>query len=94
MYFEGSDKTLDDIYRCRACNKIYHRQLGPTYISCAVAHGPGSCCHYAEKEITEAQVTEIRGYLFGNGILPNTKDTSGGSISIGNPDGYDPGTGL
>lgn len=70
MFFESSDSTLVDIYRCRGCQKIFHRQLGPTYISCAVMHGPGSCCHYGEKELTAEQVENVKGYLFGNGVLP------------------------
>jgi len=65
MYIEPTDKALVDIYKCRGCQGIYHRQQGRYQISCCVAHGEGSCCHYGETQVTVDQVKEIRKILFG-----------------------------
>ena len=36
------------IYKCRGCNLWFV----PGYVSCAVAHVPGTCCHYGEIRTT------------------------------------------
>lgn len=78
MFFEREDSTLVNIYRCRGCSKLYHRQLGPTYVSCAVMHGAGSCCHYGELSITEQQVADIRAIL--KVVVP--QHNADGSVTI------------
>lgn len=75
MFFEPSDTNLVDIYRCRGCSKVYHRQLGSVHMSCAVAHGPGSCCHYGEKEVTDQQVADIK-KLLGFTVPQHNRDGS------------------
>lgn len=63
MYFEPTDTTLVNIYSCKGCKKIYHRQLGQVQVSCTVMHGAGSCCHYGERDVTGEQVEQIRAIL-------------------------------
>lgn len=36
-------------YYCPNCKKFYI----PSNFSCAVAHGPGDCCHYMETEVND-----------------------------------------
>lgn len=37
---------------CPGCGKWFVPTPGMENTSCCVAHGPGSCCHYSETEIT------------------------------------------
>ena len=58
-----ADETILMVYRCAACNGTYRLQPGPMQVSCTMAHPPGSCCHYAEPEVTEEQLTALTGVL-------------------------------
>lgn len=37
--------------KCPGCHKWYVPTPGMENVSCCVAHGPGTCCHYSETEI-------------------------------------------
>ena len=45
------DEILLKIYQCGLCKRVFKAQVGPTRVTCAVAHQPGDCCHYYEVEI-------------------------------------------
>jgi hypothetical protein len=50
----------DARYFCPNCRVWYGPDPERSQIHCAVYHGPGSCCHYAEQKI-EAPVIEPAG---------------------------------
>ena len=57
------NKTVANIYRCPVCSDYFVEQAGPVRVSCAVMHGSGTCCHYGERELTKAQVEQIKAIL-------------------------------
>ena len=44
--------TYSDPYRCGTCGKFWQIPKGGTLTLCAVAHAPGSCCHWGEREVS------------------------------------------
>jgi len=57
------DERLIAAYRCGACGKTFLR--GDENVSCTVMHGPGSCCHYTDREVSIAAILEVRKILEG-----------------------------
>lgn len=65
MIIHKTEETLVRIYHCPVCDKTFRAQTGPTISRCAVFHGPGSCCHHGEQEVSTAQLQEILNVLKG-----------------------------
>lgn len=65
MIFPHGDAVLLHIYQCGVCDRMYMRQTGPTIFRCAVAHQPGSCCHYMEMRIAEESMRAIQAIIEG-----------------------------
>ena len=42
------------VYWCYLCGAWYKQPKNP--ISCAVSHGPGTCCHYGEVKVSIVEV--------------------------------------
>lgn len=59
MIVHNRETTLLRIYLCPICNKMFQEQIGNTTYSCAVNHSPGTCCHYAEREISSYEYKSI-----------------------------------
>ena len=57
----ASEETILRIYRCPACNDVYRE--GDHLTSCAVLHIPGSCCHFTDKLLSDAQVIKLQEVL-------------------------------
>lgn len=53
VYFPEIDRTPPKPEKCPGCGKWYVPTPGMENVSCCVAHGPGSCCHYSETEVPE-----------------------------------------
>jgi hypothetical protein len=60
MRFGDADIVEFHIVRCGRCGKYHAEQVGPFRIACATRHAPGDCCHYAEVELSEEDIDEIR----------------------------------
>lgn len=57
------DRDLIRIYQCGACTNIFLAQADDSHLSCAVAHPPGSCCHYGEIRVSVELIAEIQKLL-------------------------------
>ena len=66
MYFESKDDEIISVYQCHKCKNSFHRQVGFMHVSCAVAHEPGDCCHYGERQVSTDQVSRAKCALFGD----------------------------
>jgi len=63
MIIPQQNETLIHIYKCPVCSGVYSAQTGDNQTSCAVLHGPGDCCHYGEKPISENDIDAIYAIL-------------------------------
>lgn len=63
MQFQKRDENVVSIYQCGVCDKFYEPQMGMNRVSCLVAHGPGSCCHYNERKIDRVCVDSIKAMI-------------------------------
>ena len=55
-----TEETIIKIIYCPLCQKYYSEQTGPTRMCCAVAHAPGTCCHYGDVELVEEAIETMR----------------------------------
>ncbi len=51
------------VYTCPTCKELYAGQTGQTTYTCAAVHSPGTCCHYAERAVTQDQADRIAAIL-------------------------------
>ena len=61
MIIPARDYTRLRVFTCGACRKLFalENETSGT-VSCAVAHGPGDCCHYGERELkSDAMATLV-----------------------------------
>lgn len=58
MIIQPSDEKLIEIYRCGVCRHFFRRGAR-MHVSCCVMHEPGTCCHYGDVILDEAQVLRI-----------------------------------
>jgi len=56
IFPEQENKTIE-IFHCPLCKKNYVR--GFSDMSCCVQHGPGSCCHFTDKFISDEKIVQI-----------------------------------
>ena len=64
MIFPKRDNSVINIYFCPVCQKYYTQNNGN--MTCCVNHGPGTCCHFNEREISGAKVNELKKTLNGD----------------------------
>lgn len=49
-------------YTCQTCGKVFKQSAHGVVLSCAVAHAPGTCCHYQEEELnSQIEPTPLMG---------------------------------
>ena len=56
-YFPIIEKREPVPEKCPGCGDWYVPTPGMENVSCCVAHGPGSCCHFSETKV-EAPSTQ------------------------------------
>lgn len=57
-YFPPLPEGLDEPFQCPGCKKWFRRNPEREGVSCAVLHGPGSCCHYSDIEVDPPEPKE------------------------------------
>ncbi len=48
-----TEKLIFALIACPVCKKYYYRTPQSSEVACAINHSPGSCCHYADKELSD-----------------------------------------
>ena len=59
--YHQSEEIILTIFRCPICEDVYMNKpsnLGYS-ISCTVMHGPGSCCHYSDKLMSDDRLENL-----------------------------------
>lgn len=57
------------IYHCNLCHTSWARVYGVGRLDCGVLHAPGSCCHFNEVVINDANYISLETFL--DGLLSN-----------------------
>ncbi len=65
MIFPQAEDFSISIIFCPICKKHYRANSVNKNMSCLVMHGPGSCCHYNDLEISEEKVKQLEETLNG-----------------------------
>lgn len=52
------NETAPKPRRCYTCKRVYIKH--DLNVACAVMHGPGSCCHYMEQEVTGREAGKVQ----------------------------------
>jgi len=65
MYINKQDKTMLEIFKCAGCGKLYRHSLEHGFSSCCTIHSEGDCCHFSDKEVTDAQWSAIMDIVTG-----------------------------
>lgn len=58
VYFPPVKPVSQEPFKCRGCGKWYVVRAEMALTSCTVLHGPGSCCHFSEREVESPATTE------------------------------------
>jgi len=67
VIFPQFERNELSIFECPICGGLYRNNPARAGLSCAVNHGPGSCCHYSDIEVTEKELKAVRKVLGMNG---------------------------
>ena len=46
--------------KCPGCGKWHEKILGMLHQGCCVMHGPGTCCHFGEREVEEPETIILK----------------------------------